>query len=83
MCSLPSVTSAQRIWRSPNLIQRILGPLTMGVKRSVRETDHLPPHSAEVKNKWRYTSTTFTKLNGVYRDNFVTMPYFALQKFGT
>jgi hypothetical protein len=30
--------------------------LSLGVKRSGREADHLPPSSAEVKNAWRYTS---------------------------
>jgi hypothetical protein len=28
-----------------------------GVKRPVRETDHSPPSSAEVKKSWIYTST--------------------------
>jgi hypothetical protein len=28
-----------------------------GVKRLVREADHSPPSSAEVKNAWSYTST--------------------------
>jgi hypothetical protein len=29
----------------------------VGVKRPVREADHSPPTSAEVKNAWSYTST--------------------------
>jgi hypothetical protein len=28
-----------------------------GVKRPVREADHSPPFSVEVKNEWSYTST--------------------------
>jgi hypothetical protein len=28
-----------------------------GVKRQEREVNHTPPSSAEVKNKWSYTST--------------------------
>jgi hypothetical protein len=28
-----------------------------GIKRPVREADHSPPSSAEVKNAWNYTST--------------------------
>jgi hypothetical protein len=32
--------------------------LSLGVKRSERETHHLPPSSVEVKNTWSYTSTT-------------------------
>jgi len=30
-------------------IQWVMGALSLGVKRSGRETDHLPPSSAEVK----------------------------------
>jgi hypothetical protein len=33
------------------------GDLFLGVKLSVREADHSPPSSAEVKNAWSYTST--------------------------
>ena len=29
-----------------------------GIKRSRHEVDHLPPSSAEVKNKWRFTSVS-------------------------
>jgi hypothetical protein len=36
-------------------IQRVKGVL--GVKRPVREADHSPPSSSEVKNTWSYTST--------------------------
>jgi hypothetical protein len=38
-------------------IQWILGALTPGIKRPGRETDHLAPSSARVKNTWSYTST--------------------------
>jgi hypothetical protein len=38
-------------------IQWIAGTLSLGVKRSVCEADHLPPCSAEIKNVWSYTST--------------------------
>jgi hypothetical protein len=38
-----------------------------GVKRPGRETDHLPPYSAEVKNVWSYTSTPLIRLNGLVR----------------
>jgi hypothetical protein len=37
-------------------IQWIPGALSLGVKRPGREADHAPPSSAEVKNKWSYTS---------------------------
>jgi len=35
-------------------IQRAKGALSLDVKRPVREADHSPPSSAEVKNAWRY-----------------------------
>jgi len=38
-------------------IQRGPEALSLGVKRAGREADHSPQSSAEVKNKWRYTST--------------------------
>jgi len=38
-------------------VPRTLSP---GVKRSWREADHSSPSSAEVKNAWRYTSTSNT-----------------------
>jgi hypothetical protein len=34
------------------------GTFSPGVKRPGREADHLPPLSAEVKNKWSYNSTS-------------------------
>jgi hypothetical protein len=33
------------------------GALSLEVKQQGREGDHSPPTSAEVKNKWIYTST--------------------------
>jgi hypothetical protein len=38
-------------------IQWVLGALSPRVKRPGRETDHLPPISAKMKNTWIYTST--------------------------
>jgi hypothetical protein len=43
-------------------------PLVLGgsfprIKRPGRETDHLPPSSAEVKNTWSYTSTLPIRLH--------------------
>jgi hypothetical protein len=38
-------------------IQWAPGALSLVVKRPVREADHSPPSSAEVKNAWNYTST--------------------------
>jgi hypothetical protein len=37
-------------------IHWVPGALSVGVKRPERETDHLPPSSAEVKNAWSCTS---------------------------
>jgi len=38
-------------------IQWIAGALSLGVKLQMREADHSPPPSAEVKNEWSYAST--------------------------
>jgi hypothetical protein len=45
-------------------IQWVPGALSPWVKRSVREADHSPPSSAEVKNAWSYTSISVC-LHGV------------------
>jgi hypothetical protein len=39
-------------------IQWVTGALSLGVKRPGREADHSPLSSDEVKNAWRYTSTS-------------------------
>jgi hypothetical protein len=49
-------------------IQWVPGALSLEVKWPVCEADHSPPSSAEVKNEWRYTSTSPIHLN--HRDNF-------------
>jgi hypothetical protein len=46
-------------------IQWVPGVLSLGVKRPGPEADHSPPSSAEVKNKWSYTSTPPIRLHGV------------------
>jgi hypothetical protein len=46
-------------------IQWIPGALSLGVKRPVRQADHSPPSSAEVKNTWSYTSTPPIRLHCV------------------
>jgi hypothetical protein len=38
-------------------IQRVTEGLSLAVKRPERETDNLPPSSAEDKNVWSFTST--------------------------
>jgi hypothetical protein len=38
-------------------IQRILGAISLELKRPRREADHSPPTSAEAKNTWIYAST--------------------------
>jgi hypothetical protein len=37
-------------------IQWVIEAVTMAVKLPVREADHSPPSSAEVKSAWSYTS---------------------------
>jgi hypothetical protein len=46
-------------------IQCVPGALSLGVERPVREADHSPPSSAQVKNAWNYTSTHPIRLHGV------------------
>ena len=41
------------------------------IKRPGRETDHLSPSVAEVKNYWSYTSTYPVCLHGVDKENFL------------
>jgi hypothetical protein len=60
-------TTASRTALGPTQppIQWVPGSLFLELKRSVREADHSPPSSAEVKNAWIYTSTPPTCLHGV------------------
>ena len=44
--------------------------MSSGVKMPVREVNHSPPSSVEVKNEWSYTSVPPIYLRGVDRDNF-------------
>jgi len=46
------------------LVQIGLGIVISGVERPDHEADHSPPSIAEVKNEWRYRSTTSIRLNG-------------------
>jgi hypothetical protein len=41
----------------PNSYLMNTGALSPGIKRPVREADHSPPASAEIKKMWIYTST--------------------------
>jgi hypothetical protein len=36
--------------------------------------NHAPPYTAEVKNKWSYTSFPPTSLYGVHKENFTCLP---------
>jgi hypothetical protein len=63
-------SNAGRFWEffssSPRPdMQWVPGALCLGVKRLGREAGHSPPHSAEVKNEWSYTSTPPVSLHGV------------------
>jgi hypothetical protein len=46
-------------------VQWVPGALTLGVKRPVREADHSPASSAEVKSAWMYNSIPSLRLHGV------------------
>jgi hypothetical protein len=50
---LSSPRRLDRIWGPPSLLSNGLP----GVKRPVRDAEHSPPTSAEVKKTWIYTST--------------------------
>jgi hypothetical protein len=62
-------------------IQWVSGTLSLGVKWPVREAEHSPPSSAQVKNSWSYASTpqyVFMAWCLVkHRDNFtfLTLPH--------
>jgi hypothetical protein len=60
-------TTASRTALGPTQppIQWVPGTLSLGVKRPGRESDHLPPLSAEVKNAWSFTSTPPIHIDGV------------------
>jgi hypothetical protein len=45
-------------------VQCVPGDLSLGVKRSGRETDHSLPASAEVKKMWIYTNEKYKKKLG-------------------
>jgi hypothetical protein len=52
-----TIASRTALWPTQPPIQWVPGAISLGVKRPVREADHTPPSSAEVKNAWSYTSS--------------------------
>jgi hypothetical protein len=52
-----SVSSRRALGPTQPPILWVPGALSPGVKRNVREADHSPPNSAEVKETWVCTST--------------------------
>jgi hypothetical protein len=55
---LSSPHRPDRLWSPPNLLSNgYQGLFPQGVKQPVREADHSPPASAEVKKMWIYSST--------------------------
>jgi len=59
-------TTASRLalGRTKPPIQWVPEALSLGVKWPLREADHSPPSSAEIKNAWSYPSTTPLRLHG-------------------
>jgi hypothetical protein len=65
--------TGQETFLSPERPDRLGGPyspLFKGYRRRVREFDHSPPSSAEVKNEWRCTFNAPVLLHVVDRDKF-------------
>jgi hypothetical protein len=60
-------------------IQWMPGVLCLGVKRLGSGVDQ-SPLSAEVKNKWSYTSTSCIRPHGVHRDDFIS-PFGCSEKY--
>jgi len=58
-------------------LQWVPRSLSSGVKRPRREADHSPPSSDEVKNAWRYTSTSI-RLHGVEKLYLYLMNYISV-----
>jgi len=61
------LATASRPTLGPNQppFQWVPGVLTPEVKWTVREVDHSPPSSADVKNEWSYTSTSPIRPHGL------------------
>ena len=59
-----------RLWGPPSLLLNGYRVSFPRVKWPLREVNHSPPSSAEVKNKWSYTSTPPICIHGVDRENF-------------
>jgi hypothetical protein len=57
--SVFATASRPALGPTPSPIEWVPGALSLGVKRPVREADHSPPSSDEVKNAWSYTSTPY------------------------
>jgi hypothetical protein len=53
-----------------------------GLKRSGRDADQSPPSSAEVKNKWSYTSIPRICVRGVEQGQLVPFLLFKIQSTG-
>jgi hypothetical protein len=67
-------TSRPALWPTQCLNQWVARVLPRG-KASGREVNHSSPSSAEVKNKWIYTSSHSVYLHGVDRENFTFIRY--------
>lgn len=64
---------AQRPTQPP--IQWVSESFFAGLKRPRRDADHSTPPSAEVKNRWNYTSIPPTCFRGVCRENLTILSF--------
>jgi hypothetical protein len=60
-----TTASRHALWPTQPPIQCVLWDLSPGVKWPRREADHSLPSRAEVKNAWRYTSTSLIRFYDV------------------
>jgi hypothetical protein len=57
----------------PSLALNAYEPSISGLKRPASEINHLPLSSAEIKNRWSYTSAPHIHLHGVDKEKFTVL----------
>ena len=65
---------------TPSLIINGFQDSSQGITRPRHDVDHSPPPTAEIRNKWRHTSTSFICLPRMHTDNFTFVAYHQFQQ---